>query len=198
MRHVLSLFFVGLLCSASHAQLLDGLALDSMRTYRSLERALKEPELVYRLDLSGQKLKTVPEEIYGFVNLNALDLSGNKLKELPERLGDLQHLQELRASRNKLAVVPKSLCRLEHLKRLDLSRNALTALPTCVGSWRELVSLDLWDNDMAEFPEEMINMEALRFLDLRAIQFELPEMEQIQELVPKAKVFFSQPCNCGM
>jgi hypothetical protein len=38
----------------------------------------------------------------------------------------------------------------------------------------------------------------LRFLDLRAIMFEQPEMDRIQELLPKAKVYFSQPCNCGM
>jgi hypothetical protein len=28
--------------------------------------------------------------------------------------------------------------------------------------------------------------------------FEQPEMDRIQELLPKAKVYFSQPCNCGM
>ncbi len=41
-------------------------------------------------------------------------------------------------------------------------------------------------------------MDALRFMDLRNIQFEQPEMDHIQELLPRAKIFFSQPCNCGM
>jgi hypothetical protein len=90
------------------------------------------------------------------------------------------------------------ICRLEHLKRLDLSRNALTGLPACMGKLKELISLDLWSNDLADFPEEIEGMTALRFLDLRAIQFEQPEMDRIQELLPRAKVFFSQPCNCGM
>ncbi|MBK6884756.1 MAG: leucine-rich repeat domain-containing protein [Flavobacteriales bacterium] len=187
-----------LVSGVSNAQLLDAVALDSVRTYRKLDRALREPDQVYRLDLSGQKLKTVPEEVFQFKNLNALDLSGNKIKEIPESLGRLVYLQEFRASRNKLKVVPPSVCKLVHLKRLDMSRNALEALPKCIGAWTELVSLDLWDNDLAEFPEEMSKMKALRFMDLRAIQFEVPEMEYIQELVPKAKVYFSQPCNCGM
>ena len=182
----------------TNAQLLDAVALDSMRTHRSLEKALQNPDQVYRLDLSGQKLKAVPEGVFLLKNLNALDLSNNKLKELPERLQELRHMQELRASKNKLTEVPKSLCRLTHLKRLDLSRNALSGLPTCIGALKELVSLDLWDNDLSDFPEEMAEMRALRFLDLRAIQFEVPEMEHLQNLLPATKIFFSQPCNCGM
>jgi Leucine-rich repeat (LRR) protein len=197
MRTLLSLL---LLAStfAANAQLLDALALDSMRTFRSLEKALADPDQVYRLDLSGQKLKEVPEGVFQLKNLNALDLSNNKLKALPDRLQELKYMQDLRASRNKLTEVPKTFCRLTHLKRLDLSRNALTALPKCVGGFKELVSLDLWDNDLADFPEEMADMKALRFLDLRAIQFEVPEMEHLQNLLPSTKIYFSQPCNCGM
>lgn len=197
MRTLLALLTL-VFASATQAQLLDALALDSVRTFRSLEKALQNPDQVYRLDLSGQKLKEVPEGVFQLKNLNALDLSNNKLKELPERLQELKHMQEFRASRNKLTEVPKSICRFIHLKRLDLSRNALTALPKCVGALHELVSLDLWDNDLAEFPEEMANMQALRFMDLRAIQFEVPEMEHLQSLLPSTKIFFSQPCNCGM
>lgn len=196
--HVIILALVILSSMPATAQLLDAVALDTVRTYRSLEKALKEPDKVYRLDLSGQKLKAVPEEVYTFKNLNALDVSNNKLKELPERIGEFKHLQELRASRNKLVQLPTGLCKLVHLKRMDVSRNALVGLPKCIGALTEMVSMDLWDNDLAEFPEEMAAMEALRFMDLRAIQFETPEMEHIQELVPKAKVYFSQPCNCGM
>lgn len=197
MRTLLALLTL-VFTSATQAQLLDALALDSVRTFRSLEKALENPDQVYRLDLSGQKLKEVPEGVFQLKNLNALDLSNNKLKELPERLQELKHMQEFRASRNKLTEVPKSICRFIHLKRLDLSRNALTALPKCVGALHELVSLDLWDNDLADFPEEMANMRALRFMDLRAIQFEVPEMEHLQSLLPSTKIFFSQPCNCGM
>lgn len=199
MKHtLLVLVFLAGAFTTAQAQLLDAAALDTVRTYRSLERALKEPDLVYRLDLSGQKLKEMPEEVYRLPNLNALDLSGNRLKVWPARLGELKYLQELRVSRNKLTSVGDGLCQLVHLERLDLSRNALQGLPKCIGALRELVSLDLWDNDLAEFPEEMAQMKALRFVDLRAIQFEEPEMEHLQTLLPKAKIYFSPPCNCGM
>lgn len=190
-----------LLCTlplVAAAQLLSQPALDSVRTYRSLEQALKEPDKVYRLDLSGSKLKEVPDGIRVFTNLNALDLGGNKLKAVPEWLGEFAYMQELRIAGNKLEHFPEAICRMGHLKRLDMSRNRITGLPPCMGRLKELVSLDLWSNDLADFPEEIEGMEALRFLDLRAIMFEQPEMDRIQELLPRAKVSFSQPCNCGM
>ncbi|MBK9765285.1 MAG: hypothetical protein IPO87_18600 [Flavobacteriales bacterium] len=130
-------------------------------------------------------------------NLNALDLSGNKLKELPARSGEFNYMQEFRASKNKLTKFPEAVCSWVNLKRLDLSRNALDSLPSCMGRLKELMSMDLWDNDLAGFPDELSSMRALRFLDLRAIQFDEPEMERIQGMLPSAKVYFSQPCNCG-
>ena len=181
----------------ANAQLLSTAALDSVRTFRSMERALAHPDEVYRLDLSGQKLKE-PPDLRVFKNLNALDLSQNKLRTLPPWFGELRNLQELRISRNKLVEFPEAICSFTHLKRLDLSRNALTGLPKCMGGLKELMSMDLWDNDLAEFPAQLVGMEALRFLDLRNIQYEVPEMERIQELFPQAKIFFSEPCNCGV
>ena len=193
----IALFAVlGAFASPVNAQLLDAAALDSVRTFRSLERAMLDPDHVFRLDLSDQKLKEVPD-LRRFKNLNALDLSHNRLRTLPTWIAELPHLQELRVSRNKLMEFPEGICRLSHLKRLDLSRNALTGLPKCMGGLKELTSLDLWDNDLMDFPAQIAGMKALRFLDLRNIQFEIPEMERIDGLFPRAKVYFSQPCNCG-
>ncbi len=186
------------LVTLTHGQLLDRAALDSVRTFRTIERAMKDPAVVYKLDLSGQKLKEIPEEVRRMVNLNSLDLGRNRLKKLPNWFGELVHLQELRVARNKLEDFPPMICELVHLKRLDMSRNALAALPACIGRLTELVSLDLWSNDLVDFPEEMEDMTALRFLDLRVIQFDQPDMDRIEQLVPRARVQFSPPCNCGM
>ena len=201
-RFVLRSFLVVLVpCSfawSAVAQPLPQSTLDTVRTYRSLERALAEPMLVVRLDLSKQKLKAVPEELRRLPNLNALDLGRNKLKELPPWFTDLTNLQELTLSGNKLMDFPEVICGLRHLKRLDMSRNALTGLPACMGRLKELTSLDLWSNDLATFPEELEGLEALRYVDLRVIQFSPKEMERIAELWPRAKIQFSAPCNCGM
>ncbi|HRH37846.1 MAG TPA: hypothetical protein PK760_05845, partial [Flavobacteriales bacterium] len=99
--------------------------------------------------------------------------------------------------KNKFEDFPDAICKLARLKRLDVSRNALTGFPKCMGGLTELVSLDAWDNDLADFPTQLSGMSSLLYLDLRNIMFELPEMEHIEGLFPKAKVYFSAPCNCG-
>ena len=40
-------------------------------------------------------------------------------------------------------------------------------------------------------------MTALKFMDLRVIQFSQQEMDRITALLPQVKIFFSQPCDCG-
>jgi hypothetical protein len=66
-----------------------------------------------------------------------------------------------------------------------------------MGGLKELYSLDLWSNDLGDFPDAISGMKALRFMDLRVIQFSQGEMDRITTLLPSVKIFFSQPCNCG-
>ncbi|MEO5585275.1 MAG: leucine-rich repeat domain-containing protein [Flavobacteriales bacterium] len=197
MRKSLFLLFLLLIGSAVHAQLLPQIALDTVRTYRSLDRALQNPDSVYRLDLSHKKLKVVPEEIRQLKNLNALDLGRNKLKDLPGWMNELQYMQEFSAGRNKFTKIPNSVCQWKHLKRLDMHQNHIEGLPACMGSLKELFSLDLWSNDLGEFPDEISSMKALRFMDVRVIQFSQDEMDRITALLPSVKIYFSQPCDCG-
>ncbi|MBZ0206725.1 MAG: leucine-rich repeat domain-containing protein [Flavobacteriales bacterium] len=197
MNRPVSLLSCLLLAALAQAQLLPQLALDSVRTYRSLERALQNPDSVYRLDLSHQKLKEVPEEVRRFKNLNALDLGRNKLKDLPGWMNELQYMQEFSAGRNKFTRIPNGVCQWKHLKRLDMHQNRIEGLPACMGGLKELYSLDLWSNDLGDFPDAISGMKALRFMDLRVIQFSQGEMDRITTLLPSVKIFFSQPCNCG-
>lgn len=185
------------LAVVAHAQLLSQAALDSTKEFYSIASALKEPDMVYRLQLTKKKYKVLPEEIRQFKNLNALDLGKNKLKELPEWLGELVYMQEFRAPQNKFGEMPAVVCQWPHLKRLDLHQNEIIGLLPCMGELKELISLDLWSNDLDAFPDELTGMEALRFMDLRVIQFDQKEMEKISALFPQVKIFFSQPCNCG-
>lgn len=193
----ISLLWLGLLGHLAHAQLLSQAALDSTKEFYSMASALKEPDKVYRLQLTKKKYKTLPEEIRQFKNLNALDVGKNKLKELPAWLGELKYMQEFHAPQNKFREMPAVICQWPHLKRLDLHQNEITGLIPCMGELTELFSLDLWSNDLEDFPDEVKGMTALRFMDLRVIQFDQGEMTRISELFPQVRIFFSQPCNCG-
>ncbi len=196
-RTLLLFLSLAALAMPMHAQLLDPIALDTVKEYHSLEAALRDPEKVFKLQLTQKKLKVVPDDIRKLTNLNALDLGRNKLKELPAWMGELVNMQEFRAPRNKFTEMPAVVCQWKHLKRLDMHQNQLPGLPPCMGDLTELVSLDLWSNDLETFPDELKGMIGLRFLDLRVIQFDEREMQQITDLFPKVKIFFSQPCNCG-
>jgi hypothetical protein len=50
----------------------DSISRDKIKVYKSLQKALRHPEKVRALDLSGQKLKELPTDIAKFQNLELL------------------------------------------------------------------------------------------------------------------------------
>lgn len=190
---ILLLIFVPLLSSA---QLLTPAALDSVKVFRSMERALQVPEEVFVLDLSKKKLGEVPADIVKFKNLNKLILNKNKLKVLPDFLGELKYMQVLRLSNNKLKKFPSVICSFNHLDHLDLGNNSIDSIPECIESLKVLRILDIWGNEIGDFPDEIRECKELRYVDMRTILLSDNEMERIATLIPWAKIYFNQPCNC--
>lgn len=74
----LSTFALLCLSFASYAQL--------PKVLTSLDSVFKPKETI-ALDLSNQKFKEIPKEIFTFSNLKSLDLSGNDIKVVP---GDIK------------------------------------------------------------------------------------------------------------
>uniref|UniRef100_A0A8D1NY99 Leucine-rich repeat-containing protein 59 n=1 Tax=Sus scrofa TaxID=9823 RepID=A0A8D1NY99_PIG len=77
------------------------------------------------LDLSCNKLTTLPSEFCGLTHLVKLDLSKNKLRQLPADFGRLVNLQHLDLLNNRLVTLPVSFAQLKSLKWLDLKDNPL-------------------------------------------------------------------------
>lgn len=75
------------------------------------------------LDLSCNKLTTLPSEFCGLTHLVKLDLSKNKLRQLPADFGRLVNLQHLDLLNNRLVTLPVSFAQLKSLKWLDLKDN---------------------------------------------------------------------------
>jgi len=69
------------------------------------------------LDLSNNKITSIPRWIANFKSLKTLNLSGNQLNGLPEEIGQLVKLENLIISKNGLSgALPKSLGKLKNLK----------------------------------------------------------------------------------
>jgi leucine-rich repeat protein SHOC2 len=128
--------------------LLNSMQLENEPTYTNLDSALANPEMVYKLSLEGQTLKTLPPEFGTLVNLQILNLSHCKLKELPLEIKDCQKLQMISLYHNKLRYLPAEMHELKNLEILYLGNNKLFEMPRWFSNLRQLRRLDISHNRM--------------------------------------------------
>ncbi|KAJ2598088.1 hypothetical protein H4R99_004249 [Coemansia sp. RSA 1722] len=95
--------------------------------------------MLHTLDISGNQIVVLPEEISHLQGLRELNVSRNALIGLPITIGSLRSLEVLDLSENYIIALDASMARLECLRMLNVSDNRLTALPAYLG----LLSLSL-------------------------------------------------------
>ncbi len=125
--------------------------------YYSIDEAMKQPEKVYKLNLSGQKLKEFPSELYNLPNLHMLDLSKNKIDEIPADINQLPYLTMLNLYDNKIRILHPNMQYLGELRHLFLGRNKLVAAPAFVGGLGKLQRLDVSRNYITSY--ELANLQ---------------------------------------
>ncbi|GAB7530131.1 leucine-rich repeat-containing protein kinase family protein [Pseudomonas sp. 3A(2025)] len=153
---------------------------------------------IQRLDL-GCGLDTFPPEIFDLADsLKVLNLSGNALSHLPDDLYRLQHLEVLFASDNLFTELPACLgqCqqlrmvgfkanRIEHvpaqalppqLRWLILTDNQIETLPDALGECRNLQKLMLAGNRLTHLPKSLAHCHNLELIRIASNQLsELPD-----------------------
>ncbi len=77
-------------------------AAQAPKTFKSIEEALRKPDAVKILDLRGQGLKAIPDELALCTNLEKIDLTGNELAEFPAVLSKFKKLKILFLTNNQL------------------------------------------------------------------------------------------------
>jgi Leucine-rich repeat (LRR) protein len=166
--------------------------------YTSLEAALavEDPHTVYRLDLSRQRLKTVPEELARFTELRELRLDRNKLKTLPAFLASFSHLEIFSAEENELTAFPDAMWSWPRLKELRLGDNWIEAIPLNIDACQELNVLALWSNVIGTFPASLSELPQLQRLDLLNNEMTAEEQELLRIWLPDVQLDLSQPCRC--
>ncbi len=170
------------------------------KEYISLEEALKEPEKVYRLNLSNQDLKLPPDSVWAkFKNLEYLNLRNNHLKNIPIGLSYLNKLKVLDLSSNDFKLLPQSLSKLENieeiylndeknieleksllvlkdlpgLKILHLEKDNLKTIPKSLLYFNNLEQLYLNNNRFKKLPIEVQGLKNLKYMDLHGNKFRL-------------------------
>ena len=127
------------------------------------------------LDLSGNQLSTLPDDLPRLHKLRVIFCSDNPFTELPEVLGQCQQLSMVGFKANRIAQVsPKALPPL--LRWLILTDNALTSLPAEIGQCTQMQKLMLAGNQLRRLPPELAQCTRLELLRISANQLtELPE-----------------------
>ncbi|KAG0207337.1 hypothetical protein BGX28_001387 [Mortierella sp. GBA30] len=108
----------------------------------------------------------IPVEIGFLRNLTLLDLSKNRLTSLPETIKHLSKLVDLKLSFNQLESIPAGIGGLTKLAALYLDNNRLESIPSHIGQIKGLVNLDLSDNPITVLPAEVGKLQFLRRLKL--------------------------------
>ncbi|GLU12653.1 hypothetical protein SLE2022_293170 [Rubroshorea leprosula] len=135
-----------------------------------------------RVDLSGRKLRFLPEAFGRISGLILLNLSNNQLNVIPDSIAGLEKLEELNLSSNLLESLPDSIGLLHNLKILNVSSNKLMALPDSICQCRSLVGLDVSFNSMTYLPTnlgyELVNLQRLsiQLNKIRSLPMSIGEM----------------------
>jgi Leucine-rich repeat (LRR) protein len=85
-------------------------------------------------------------KLSSLVRLKSLDLSRNKLTSIPEDLTKLPLLSILIMNRNDIEVLPQDMSGMRNLRTLDLSHNKLIRTGTVLDDLPSLSDLNLSDN----------------------------------------------------
>lgn len=194
---LICLYIVFSLNHESKAQKNNSKEFEQYKVFNSLEEALKQPDSVFRLNLSKKRLKKFPEEICRFYNLKELVLRRNKIAEIPSCIGLLKNLVSLDMGKNKLIYLPKTIGSLKKLKYFDLSQNYINQLPPEIGDLEMLEEFQLWQNEIIILPFEISKLCNLRFLDMRLIYMNDRRKDAIVKLLPHTEIYFSHSCNCN-
>jgi hypothetical protein len=127
------------------------------------------------LDLSGNQLSTLPDDLPRLHKLRVIFCSDNPFTELPEVLGQCQQLSMVGFKANRIShVSPKALPPL--LRWLILTDNALAELPAEIGQCTQMQKLMLAGNQLQALPRELANCSRLELLRISANQLtELPQ-----------------------
>jgi len=123
------------------------------------------------LNLTGNQLKTLPDELTKLKKLKVIFCSENQFTHVPEVLGSFENLSMVGFKSNEINHFPKeSIAR--NLRWLILTDNCLHEIPPNLGDCHAMQKLMLAGNQLTALPENLVNCQRLELLRISANQFE--------------------------
>ncbi|WP_429075012.1 leucine-rich repeat-containing protein kinase family protein [Aeromonas veronii] len=162
--HTLEQLRAGELCGARHLKLSENLAVFP-------PEILSLKETLEVLDLTGNRLSALPDELAGFGKLRIIFCSENRFTELPEVLGRCPALTMVGFKANRIATVSAKALP-AGLRWLILTDNAIERLPNELGQCDALQKLMLAGNRLRELPASLANCRNLELLRIAANRIE--------------------------
>lgn len=123
------------------------------------------------LDLSGNRLTSLPDDFSRFSQLRILFCSSNAFERLPAVLGACPSLEMIGFRTNRIAELPAESLP-QALRWLILTGNHLADLPESLGQCQALQKLMLAGNRLSGLPASMADCTRLELLRLSANRFE--------------------------
>jgi hypothetical protein len=150
---------------------------DLSKNYFSQFPETLEPLLgrLYELNLSSNRLESIPNLISLGASLQFVNLSNNKLSTLPSEIGLLTNLREVCLNCNKFDAVPPQLYKCDKLETLMISDNRITSIDVDgLKQLSRLTILDLGNNNIGLVPPELGLLTNIRSLTLDGNAFRVP------------------------
>ncbi|RYJ63184.1 leucine-rich repeat-containing protein kinase family protein [Pseudomonas songnenensis] len=119
------------------------------------------------LNLSGNRLDSLPSDLSRLRKLRILFCSDNLFAEVPDCLGDCEQLEMIGFKANQIRYLPAAALP-PALRWLILTDNQLQALPDEIGNCRRLQKLMLAGNQLSSLPDSLANCVNLELLRIAA------------------------------
>ncbi|SCK40770.1 Leucine rich repeat-containing protein [Variovorax sp. HW608] len=123
------------------------------------------------LDLSGNALGTLPDDLHRLTQLRVLFCSDNPFTEMPAALGRCARLDMVAFKANRIRSVPAASLP-PQLRWLILTDNQIESLPAELGRRPRLQKLMLAGNRLRALPPEMAACQALELVRIAANEFD--------------------------
>jgi len=123
------------------------------------------------LDLSGNALTRLPDDLARLGKLRVLFCSGNRFEHLPPALGDCLSLSQVGFRRAGVREVPSESLP-PQLRWLTLTDNEIEHLPAALGERHALQKVMLAGNRLTRLPDSLAGAPRLELLRLAANRFE--------------------------